>query len=608
MNIARQICVAHHSSVGRLLHRKFRISSVKYDSTQTSQPQVQEEKFDFEDLNVVERIERRKPKIQPFMKDVFVSIFNRELLAYPEILNKDEMQALDMRVEALDRVFSNPQKTPEERRKALIAAKMFAAPVSITRNGLAMNCTESLRYLEVIASDFELGQEISDHWVGLDALSVGLTQEQYNGIIDDLTSGNNTIALCIKEKVAERISQADFRTTAELDGQGVWRVTGEKICDRKDGYKLVLCAVDGSKIKALLVHPNSSGVTIEGPFTTFMKTPATPIELASDNQLAQILSLSRLHAAVLCRSRLKRAIHSVVEYVRPRAFAGKPLSELSSIRAIIGEALLDIYACESAEYFTAGLLDGYMEPDIELEIAMCRNFMAKHGLSKMMQLLAIPALDKEEECKHLLDDMRHLATRGESLDSINSYIALNGIHHAGKLMADEIKKIRNPLMNPSFIFKKVMANRKQEKDDPKLDLYLAEHLHPSLKQPSEQLEYCVLRMRYACETLMSRHGVEVATAYTELSRLAEAATEILMMTAVLSRASRSYCIGVRNAEMEMKLAACFVEKTKNRVKKLILDIDDGEFLNLDHFKVQFGKKVLDTNSLVVERPTARVFW
>ncbi|CAB3259426.1 unnamed protein product [Arctia plantaginis] len=608
MNVVRKFCTVPHSYVSRNLYRKFRFSAVNYDSTAASQPQVQEEKYDFEDLNVIERTERRKAKIEPFMKNIFVSVFDRELLAYPEIINKEENENLEQRLTAIDSVFSDSKKTADDKRNILKSTKMYAAPVSWTRNGLSANNTESLMYLDAIAQDFQLAQELSDHWVGLQALQHGLTHDQYSMIIDDLISGDNTIALAIKERVAERITQSDFRTEAEMDGQGIWHISGEKICNHNNGYILVLCAIEASRLMAFLVHPRAQGVTTKGPFVNFMKTPATPLDQIPESALAQILGVSRLHAATLCRSRLKAAVHAVVEYTRPRVFVGKPLAELSTIRSTIGEALLDIYASESAEFFTAGLLDGYAEPDAELEMAMCRNFMANHGLRSMMKLLAIPELDKEEECKKLLNDMRHLALRGESLDSVNMFISLNGIHHAGKMMSQEVKQMRNPLMNPTFIIKKVIANRHQEKDDPKLTLYLAEHLHPSLKPPSEQLEYCVLRMRFACETLMARHGVKVNTAYTELNRLAEAATEILAMTSVLARASRSYCIGLRNAEMEMKLAACFVEKTRDHVKKLIREIDDGEYLNLDHFTVQFGRKVLDTNTLLVEKPIARTFW
>ncbi|XP_059056603.1 complex I assembly factor ACAD9, mitochondrial [Achroia grisella] len=608
MNISRHLCIFRHPIFNKNICRKFRFSSTNYQSTQTAQPRVVEEKFNFEDLKVLERRERRKAKIRPFMKDVFVSTYNKELLAYPEILNKEESEALDERAAVLDKIFSDPEKSKTDRLNALKGTKMYAAPVALTNDGLAANCTELIRYLEVIASDISLGQEISDHWVGLEVLKKGLLDEQLQQIISDLTNGEHTITLAIKEKIAERVTQADFRTTAELDGQNVWRISGEKICLNSNGYFLVLCCIEGSRLKAYLVHPGAEGVSYEAGVAIFRKTPGTPLDQMTEQALAQTLGLSRLHAATLCRITLKKAMHSCVEYIQPRTFSGKPLSEVSTIRSAIGDALLDIYACESAEYFTAGLLDGYLEPDAELEMAMCRNFISNNGLFAILKLLNISALEKQQECEDLLKDLRHLATYGENLDSVNMFIALNGIHHAGKVMSEEIKQMRNPVLNPTFIFKKVLANRKQEKDDPTLDLFLAEHLHPTLRPTAEQLEYCVLRIKYACETLMSRHGVKVASAYTELSRLAEATTEILAMTAVLARASRSYCIGVRNAELEMKLASCFVNKTKDKVRKLILEIDDGEYLNLDHFRVAFGKKVLDTNSVIVEKPTTRVFW
>lgn len=228
MNLARRICTIRHPTVSRKFDRNLRISVVNYESAQATQPQVKEEKFDFEDLKVIERTERRKPKIKPFMKDVFVSVFNKELLAFPEVLNKEESENLDQRIAALDRVFSDPEKTRDDRKTALKRTLMYAAPVSLTNNGLAMNVTEGIRYLEVISSDLTLGQEVSDHWVGLEALRRGLEVDQYQQIVDDLITGDRNISLCIKERVAERIAQADFRTTAELDGQGMFILILEK--------------------------------------------------------------------------------------------------------------------------------------------------------------------------------------------------------------------------------------------------------------------------------------------------------------------------------------------------------------------------------------------
>lgn len=220
MNIARTVCAIKHTNFGKNVVRKFRISAANYESSQATQPQVKEETFNFEDLKFIERTERRKGKIQPFMKDVFVSVFNRDLLAFPEILNKDESEALDQRVNILEKVFTDPEKTKGDRQEALKRIGLYGAPVKLTNGGLAMNITESIRYLETVGLDLELGQQISDHWVALEALKVGFSEENFQKIVGDLVSGDNTIGLCIKEKLAERVSQADFRTTAELDSRG----------------------------------------------------------------------------------------------------------------------------------------------------------------------------------------------------------------------------------------------------------------------------------------------------------------------------------------------------------------------------------------------------
>lgn len=220
MNIARTVCSIKHSRFGKNVVRNFRISALNYESSQATQPQVKEEAFNFKDVRVLERIERRKEKIQPFMKDVFVSVFNRDLMAFPEILNKDESESLDRRVDILDKVFNDPGKTKNERREALKRTGLYGGPVSLIDGGLAMNVTESIRYLETIGLDLELGQQISDHWVALEALKVGFNNDQFQKIVGDLISGDITIGLCIKEKLAERVSQADFRTIAELDSHG----------------------------------------------------------------------------------------------------------------------------------------------------------------------------------------------------------------------------------------------------------------------------------------------------------------------------------------------------------------------------------------------------
>ncbi|KAG7298445.1 hypothetical protein JYU34_018072 [Plutella xylostella] len=607
MNITRAICPISRSNVGQSFYRKFRFSSVNNESTGATQPKVQEEKFDFEDLKVLERTERRKPAIEPFMKSVFLSKFNRDLLAYPEVLNKEEYEATEKIVSRIDKVFSDKEKTEKDRQNVLRDTSMYAAPVNLTNGGLAMNVTERIRYLETISTDLNVAKILSEHWVGLEALKQGLKPDEYQSLLPDLTSGNNLISLCIRETISTRIAQPDFRTTASQDGKGTWRINGEKECVSHQEYKLVLCALEASRFKVFLVLPNTEGVTINQDIVTFRDTPGIPLDHITEQALATTMGMSRLDSGVLCYSALKQAITASIQYVRGRFMSGAPLADISTIRARVSAAMLCLYAGESVAYFTAGLLDQHAGQDADVEVAMCRNYSSYHGTRALLALESIPGLQLDEQFRARLGAFRAL-TRDENDYNVDMFIALNGLHYAGHLKATEVKQMRNPLLHPGVILKKVLQDRHQEKDDPKLTLFLAEHLHPSLRAPAELLEYCVLRMSYASETLMARHGQEAQTAYTELERMAQAATLILAMTSVLARASRSYCIGLRNAEFEMKLAACFVEKTKPIVQKLILDVNNGQYLNLDFYHEEFGRKILDSSSTLVENPTERTFW
>jgi acyl-CoA dehydrogenase family protein 9 len=65
------------------------------------------------------------------------------------------------------------------------------------------------------------------------------------------------------------------------------------------------------------------------------------------------------------------------------------------------------------------------------------------------------------------------------------------------------------------------------------------------------LEYCVLRLQYGVEISLSRHGQSIIDQQMMLKRLTDVAIDTYAMTAVLGRASRSYCIGLQNSAEEV---------------------------------------------------------
>ncbi len=70
---------------------------------------------------------------------------------------------------------------------------------------------------------------------------------------------------------------------------------------------------------------------------------------------------------------------------------------------------------------------------------------------------------------------------------------------------------------------------------------------------SNQLEKLVIQFGCVVELVLQRYGREITERQMVLKRLADVSIDLYAMTAVLSRASRSYCIGLRNAEHEVSL-------------------------------------------------------
>merc|ERR1712142_255606 len=247
---------------------------------------------------------------------------------------------------------------------------------------------------------------------------------------------------------------------------------------------------------------------------------------------------------------------------------------------------VDVYAMESMAYLTAGMLDGYENAECSVEAAMVKIFSSEgawfHG-SEMLQVLGGLGYMKDYAYERYLRDARILLIFEGTNEILRMFVGLNGLQYAGQELSQLVKKLRNPLMNPGFILGKGVETFRQKQDNPKLDLHLREQLHPSLGQSADALEYCVKRFQYGVEAVLSRHAKKVIEPENqmEIARLADCAIDLFAMTAVLGRASRSKCIGVRNADHEVHLAMTFTNLAMTRMKTKVKDLENGPFVSGD---------------------------
>lgn len=107
-------------------------------------------------------------------------------------------------------------------------------------------------------------------------------------------------------------------------------------------------------------------------------------------------------------------------------------------------------------------------------------------------------------------------------------------------------------------------------------LLLWYYLHPSFKELAEDLEFSILRLRYASEILINRYGQSASERETEIERLGAAAMWNYIMFASIGRASRSYCIGLQFSAYETILAECLFQTGAENILKTALDIKHNQ--------------------------------
>merc|ERR1719295_2480250 len=221
-------------------------------------------------------------------------------------------------------------------------------------------------------------------------------------------------------------------------------------------------------------------------------------------------------------------------------------------------------------YLSAGIIDSYEENDTAVEAAIVKVYSSSKGWelgSELLQVLGGSGYMRDYPYERYLRDSRITLIFEGTNEILRMFIALMGIQHAAPELKDVVRKVRNPLMNPGFVAQLGLRQMRDKMDRPKLTQDIRGHLHPSLGPPAQKLEYCVERFRFMVMSLMSRYGAEIVKPQhqMEVVRLADIAIDLYGMTAVLSRASRAYIIGLQNSDQDVLLATTFCDEAHLRI-------------------------------------------
>ncbi|VDO44314.1 unnamed protein product, partial [Haemonchus placei] len=253
------------------------------------------------------------------------------------------------------------------------------------------------------------------------------------------------------------------------------------------------------------------------------------------------------------------------------------------------ELTVQVYALESASYYLSGLLDEGLPVVLDIENALLHRLTRDVLRSSVFTCVDLAGLRAINPAFHFEKDIRDVTTL---LSLVGAFLVATVI---------VTFRITNAL-------KRLFRQEKLEDElrHPKLTHYIAEHAHPSLQMACQDLEFSMSRVNNVISKLMSEKGKNVQHDFASLERLVTIIQNHLVMTAVISRSSRSYSIGLRNSDIEIAWATFICSKVSRENWFLLEALNDYYgLIRLNPSLLNVGKAVFDMGGYQIESPIER---
>ncbi|XP_011637570.1 acyl-CoA dehydrogenase family member 9, mitochondrial-like [Pogonomyrmex barbatus] len=569
---------------------------------------------------------RKQSQRQPFAKNLFLATFDHEFMYFPEPQTKVRHQSFFEWLQPIEKYVSECIEDPEGVRKEDVLTHLrelgvFRACVEEKYLGLGLNHTESAKLIEVLSCLPWLGcYMVKNHIMPIHIISMLASEEQKAKYLPKIAIGEIIPTICYTEPENGVNTHNINCIASSLTSDVYWDLNGTKsfVANGHDANLFLVFSRCGhpdaissaqSLLSIFLVERDFGGITSEGAknmvglqnspvcTVTFKDTKIPKENLLGNlqsgtNVLIDFLAPGNRNIAPQAVGILKTFVKLLTRHILQRKHLDKNMYEYESVKEVIGKIASTLYGMESMLYYTTGIMDGFENQDCELEKAMMEMYCASESVTRIyegLQLVGANSYLRENPFIQLFEDaLSHTLFDSCNIDT-NTYIALIGLRHMGQNMSRHIFKLRNPFNFPGYILK-WMAGKEY-----RIDLRIADHLHPSLVLGGKELEKCITKLQNTSMLILDRHGTEVVNQQMELRRIGELATRTFALIAVLSRASRAYCIGLRNNDYDRHMANSFAVSSIDKVQILVDELISGEWNNGDKFNkdiadLMFSKK------------------
>jgi acyl-CoA dehydrogenase family member 9 len=573
-----------------------------------------------------------------FTKGVFLGEIREDLIFPFPTLAADERESLTMvldsfRAFAADHVdtkqLDHDGKFPDAVRTGMHELGMMGMNIPEAYGGFGASAKVFNRVFgEIGATDPALAVYFGAHQsIGCKGITLFGTEDQKQRWLPRCASGEMVAAFCLTEPGSGSDAQA-MTTSARPSADGTsYTMTGTKIWISNAGYAglftvfaKVPVVVDGKtkqRVTAFIVDAKSPGISLGQPEQKMGIKASDTRTVSFDNVIVpaadrigevgqgfkialEILNSGRLGLAAASSLGTRRIMRHALEYANQREQFGRPIGSFEMIQHKIAVNAAETYASDSAWMLTAGMVDRG-SVDFSLETAACKIFaseLAFRASTDAQQIAGGIGYSKEFPYEQAVRDSRiNLIFEGTN-EILRALVALTALQQPGERLKELGKAFKDPLHSIGAIGSYVAGRAKRQITKPAFTM-----VHEALKEEAESVASIIHDLALAVESLLLKQGKKVIERQFLQLRLANAAIDIYMSVATLSRTTWEIerAGSVEGASAELDCARVFIPAAMRRARRHLRALR----VNQDDRLKAIAERALDSGDLAPTTPTDR---
>lgn len=547
------------------------------------------------------------PDVNPsFTKGVFLGEIREDLVFPYPTMPAEERESLGMILDSLrgwaaenvnSAKFDHEAKFPDGVRQGLHALGVMGLSIPEEYGGFGASAKVYNRIFgEVGSIDPALTVYFGAHQsIGCKGIVLFGDEAQKKKYLPRCASGELVAAFCLTEPGSGSDAQA-MKSTAALSPDGShYLLSGTKIWISNAGYAdlftvfaKVAVEIDGKmkqRVTAFIVDAHATGVSLgkleekmgikasdtRGVFFENVKVPVADRlgDVGQGFHIAlEILNSGRLGLAAGSARGARRIMREAIGYAKQREQFGRPIGSFEMIQKKIATAAAECYALDSAVFLCSDMVDrGGV--DFSLETAACKIFgseLAFRASNEALQIAGGIGYSKEFPYEQAVRDSRiNLIFEGTN-EILRALIALMGLQQPGERLKKLGEAFQDPLHSLGTIGSYIGGRVKRQVQKPEFT-----KVHEALSREADAVADLVHDLALAIEDTILRSGKKIIDKQFQQERMANAAIDIYLAVAVLSRTTWELerAGSEEAAKAQLDCARIFVPMATRRVRRNI---------------------------------------